>query len=575
MVCLTVMLMVDMLYADKTTINPRMWRGGATSWPEEQLPELKNRPNSALALAGGGTRAYIGSIGLLRAMLEMGALQRFRYLTGVSGGSWAVTSFSFHGKNVSDTEFLCNLTTPAALTMQNLQAIDPKCARGAPVLNNLIERCIANFFDPRQPKDEFWTRGISDVFLAPYGISGLSRFTWNEDTKSDLIARNPALEGVEWVLAAPDDAEGNPRPRPYPIVSACVLGPKQLAPYDSAAGHRLTNLELSPLYTGHWRTERLDFQGKSASENVSFGGLLESFGFGGAVTQIEGLKATAKEGIVRIPAPIVPLRVADLPGMSSWAFGKTLQDFWPLQWMNKLENPRVAYWSPTQCIDCNSTTMYMGDGGTLDNTNLLGMLQRGVSRIVVMMTSAVALTPRKRWDPSTPQGWGNISHSHCSDSLNGYFGVGKDTALWYNYSNNQVFPEHEYATVVNALQDAQERGNGAVATTRLTTVANQFWGIEAGFNVTVMWIYVGRAYNWEAALKPELKRLVVPTPAAGKWEPTQHMNHGPFADFPNWPTHRLHLSPEQANLFAELTAWIALQHRDNITALLLDDDAEY
>ena len=152
--------------------------------------------------------------------------------------------------------------------------------------------------------------------------------------------------------------------------------------------------------------------------------------------------------------------------------------------------------------------------------------------------------------------------------------MGSDSSVAYNYSNNQVFHEHDYAVVINALQDAQAQGSGAVATTALRTVENAFWGIPAGFNVTVMWIYLGRAFQWEAQLPPELKRLVVPSPGkTGKWDPTEHMRHGPFEDFPNYPTHWLTLSPEQANLLAELTAWIVLQHRDNITALLAGSPA--
>ena len=87
--------------------------------------------------------------------------------------------------------------------------------------------------------------------------------------------------------------------------------------------------------------------------------------------------------------------------------------------------------------------------------------------------------------------------------------MGSDSSVAYNYSNNQVFHEHDYAVVINALQDAQAQGSGAVATTALRTVENAFWGIPAGFNVTVMWIYLGRAFQWEAQIPPELKELQI------------------------------------------------------------------
>ena len=44
----------------------------------------------------------------------------------------------------------------------------------------------------------------------------------------------------------------------------------------------------------------------------------------------------------------------------------------------------------------------------------------------------------------------------------------------------QVFPTAAFPEVIAALQAAQARGGGAVATVRLRTVANAWWGIPEG-----------------------------------------------------------------------------------------------
>jgi len=175
---------------------------------------------------------------------------------------------------------------------------------------------------------------------------------------------------------------------------------------------------------------------------------------------------------------------------------------------------------------------------------------------------------KSEWDPSTPDGHAHIGKdTHISDTYNGYFGVGACDSMAYNYTRNQVFNESDFAIVINKLQDAQATGNGAVATTTLTTVENKFWGIPSGFQVTLCWIYIGRTFNWEAALPPELKKLVVPT-GGDALDPVKTMRHGPFQNFPHYKTRDLELTHPQANLLAQLTTWVVEQHAEEIMELL-------
>ena len=105
--------------------------------------------------------------------------------------------------------------------------------------------------------------------------------------------------------------------------------------------------------------------------------------------------------------------------------------------------------------------VYLADGGNLENTGLIPALQRKIAKVVVFISSSVALLPRDRWDPSAPGGMRNLTESSIDDTVSGYFGVGPRFSSGYNYSYNQVFRSSEYAGVVNALQDAQDTGNGS------------------------------------------------------------------------------------------------------------------
>jgi len=214
--------------------------------------------------------------------------------------------------------------------------------------------------------------------------------------------------------------------------------------------------------------------------------------------------------------------------------------------------------------------MYLSDGGNTDNVGLIGTLQRRVRRIALVVSTAVPLALRSAWDPSKPGGMKNLTKSAANtlidSDITGYFGVGADSGIGYNYSANQVFPSSAFPAVVNALQDAQMGGDGAVTLLSMTTVKNPRWNIPAGLEVQVCWIYVGRVLNWEQQLPAAIRDQVVPKGAVH--DPSQVMTSGPFKHFPNYPTDHIQLSTVEANLLAHLTGWIVLQHGPMLAALL-------
>jgi hypothetical protein len=90
-------------------IHPRAWvvdqsafaspeSLAAICWPEDGLDGLAGRPKTAVAFSGGGTRAFVASLGYLRAIIDLGLMPTIRYLSGISGGSWAASAFTFFQK---------------------------------------------------------------------------------------------------------------------------------------------------------------------------------------------------------------------------------------------------------------------------------------------------------------------------------------------------------------------------------------------------------------------------------------------------------------------------------------------
>ena len=53
---------------------------------------------------GGGSRSYVASIGYLGALHELGLMEDVRYITGISGGSWATAVYSYYNvEGVTDS----------------------------------------------------------------------------------------------------------------------------------------------------------------------------------------------------------------------------------------------------------------------------------------------------------------------------------------------------------------------------------------------------------------------------------------------------------------------------------------
>src|SRR5262245_56451049 len=81
----------------------RLWLIDAGHWKETGRPDFpermlldKERPvDVGIAFSGGGTRAATAAIGQLRGLQRNGWLDRVRYMTAVSGGSWAAVPFTY------------------------------------------------------------------------------------------------------------------------------------------------------------------------------------------------------------------------------------------------------------------------------------------------------------------------------------------------------------------------------------------------------------------------------------------------------------------------------------------------
>ena len=566
------------------------WKAGhGIPYPEEAMLDNLGKTDSALAISGGGLRAYMSTLGYMRGLLDLGLMNTTRYMSAVSGGAWAVTAYTWHSsrKAKSPEHFLGPLFAPEQLTWRNLRHISHGCARKVPVQMDLILRALWNLLDHLDDPLDVWYRTVDEVFLKPVGIKWRSLFSWNRTTVADAIRRNPWLTEYDFVL--PCDGEAKCDHRPYPVINSAILGPEEVAPYD-VFDLGYTGLETTPLYIGSanphnftYRPLNNPLEKETASRHVEmhFGGFVEPFGFGSFPEGVSaedddsrvlpgpifGMGPNETSKLLRVPRPESQFALSNASGASSWAPGSLLAELDVInRALTNFIGLRSGYWSPLsprRDSPIFSTRVLLADGGALDNQGLCAMLRRKVKNIVVLVTTNIPLQTRENFNPFVRAPRDGDIDSGIS-ALFGYVDVIENPVA--SVKHNHVFHKIAFPFLVDKLQKAQRRGDGLIAEMKLTTLRNDWWGIEAGHTANIAFVYLGRVRNWELQLPRSLQQLVVPPqdPDDLSKLPTT----GPFKDFPHISTAKLSYSPELANLMANLAGWVVKKNSHIFKRLL-------
>ena len=151
-----------------STVQAKLWVS-PMGWPELESPEVSAREPIGLCFSGGGARSLAASWGQLRALYALGALDRARYISGVSGGSWASGIYTFQ-RVTDEATFLGPLLPPEALTLTALaEPLTPQ-SLGFAATRNVWGFLAESTRDPQVPPDRLWADVIGRHMLAPYGL---------------------------------------------------------------------------------------------------------------------------------------------------------------------------------------------------------------------------------------------------------------------------------------------------------------------------------------------------------------------------------------------------------------------
>jgi len=473
--------------------------------PAFRMMDLGDRPNVGLAFSGGGTRSAAATLGQLRGLNELNLLDNVRFISCVSGGSWACTPYTYLPEDwTTDETFLGQVVSPKDVTLEHLQNIDRNsfahAISNAVIIDNLVSNAV------RFAGDETFSRAVGDIFLKPFDIDSLKRFfSFDEKSVAAIVLRNrsscPSTEINE------DDFYVVRPGRPYLIVGCTLLRPN--LPWK-------IHFEVTPIYTG---ARVLHREAGSNKRNIG-GGYIESFG----MDSIEPDDRADDDGIVRVRLGASRHRftLSDAIGTSSAAAQKPLVQL-GVDWVGM---PEFNYWSPIDANERSSREYEFGDGGILENLGIMPLLMRKVEKIVVFVNSKTRL-----------KGGGK---GQIAESIRTVFGQTPD------FLTNRVFPGDRYQALVQGLVEEKTAGHPVMFKDQYRVVGNQHYGIDDGWDVEVLWVYNERVRDWETSLPVEIRRLI---------------GSGSLGNFPHYrtffqnPPAVIDLSSEQVSMLAHLSCW--------------------
>lgn len=523
---------------------------GELRFLEQQLGLHADRPSVGLCFSGGGARALSAAMGQYRALTQLGLMDKVRVIASVSGGTWASFIYTYYCAGAADdAQLLGPITAPGDITMKSLREPLPRSCMGWVVTQTFDRTIFLDLF--RDPLPEVWMRVIGEMILAPFGLYDPERprtISLDEAAVARILARQAEGSGIsadQFVTARPG--------RPFLVSNACLLAPTQIGTLHAETP---VLFEFTPLYVGSPNPMQVTYDPRH-SDKVTLevgGGSLEPFGFGGAHPS----EIDAATQVVELHPPTRACTTEFIAGTSSAAPAGVLEELPGYTHLREL-TPEAPYWPLREGPLPAAQDFDVGDGGVLENYGLISLLLRRLETVVVFINTDVPLG--LDYDPTGP-----IRKSVIDSYLPPLFGL-QDPSLGTATLNNQVFATTDYAKVVRELQAAKRSGGAVMAVTSLTTIENRWWGVPAGHEVRVCWMYLDRSAKWEASIGSRRVRWNI-------WRGNHcRLFAGPFKHFPHYktiseiPLELIDLTDAQVRLLADLSCWCVTSNADRFARL--------
>jgi len=478
-------------------------------YPELQYPNVAERQNVGIAFSGGGTRSASATLGQLRGLHELELLDQVRYISAVSGGSWACIPFTYLPESWMDKTFLGTQIPPEMINAEYLLKTDRNsyahAVANSIILDDIIEQAAL------LAGDETFSRAAGEIFLTPFNINSLSQFfSFDESAVNGILTRNDNMRATDFQLVRPG--------RPFLIVGGIFIREQNDYPHD-----RLP-FEMTPLYVG---INQL-YEKAGSNRRPIGGGYVEPFAFDSDETDRFSSGHPVK---VRLGPSRHRFTLSDMMGVAGAAPAEVLAQLG----IDFVGFPEFKYWPPVS-PKTRAKEYNFGDGGILENLGVMPLLRRKVKKIILFVNTQHPL-----------------AHKSINESIPPLFGQTPDFMV------NHVFPGQQYRDLFGELLAKKASGKTVMHQDQYTVLSNPFHGIEGGWEVEVLWIYNERVTEWEEQLTADIQPLI----GSGSLGNFPH-----YRTFFQNPPKLIDLSAKQVTMLAHLSCWNVLENQDTFSEML-------
>lgn len=496
---------------------------------EQQNDLYKTRKNNGICFSGGGTRAMILAMGQMQGLDSLDLLNTSKYISSVSGGSWASTLYSFDEANSS--ALLGTPVKPSNISENNL----PEMATGAQThrflgillinavrvglyyrselptndkLNNFFEQLKQFGITPELSPDNLWIESVRINYLTHISETLQAQKTYmtlDESTKADIISRNSVLSTYNFKTLR-NRENGTV---PYPIVNTVLMFPSLDNPIVGKFNY--SGFENTPLYVGAVNDINNEITYNQTPYKIG-GGYMEPIGYNTVFTKVNedidevfqlfdkmnpstasGISSSAAAGFTskisgeiswyNVLKTIRQIGITTVIAGLEQAFGITISAEIKTAIVNYIEeqidepkpddpaalflDPQANYFPILNDNDTPQNIQFtLGDGGLIENFGIMPLLRRKVEKIVVFINTATPLDIKYTFDPSNEADFDSSKIDSAFTSLFGFYNASVgDKASGVDYSQNQVFDNKLLTELVKTLQEQKENGKTLIAET--------------------------------------------------------------------------------------------------------------
>ncbi len=613
---------------DKANIYPK----------NENNPTIANsdssKENIGICFSGGGSRALTCAWGQMLGLRTLNLIDKPRYISSVSGGTWASSIYNYLPETITDHELLGSYYPPEKLSLTggtgnfNVNYLSKHSLGQAPAGMGIEELAVwGGIFLLLNHSSDYkwlWANIVSKFVLEPYGLRSEGDKVWSS-SKYFSLSQSYATNNFPQDAPSIDNFFFLRSGRPFPIINDNIMVKVQVPGEDTPNIVQLPN-QVTPVSGGA--------QGQTPDASIIGGGSVESYGYNSTLKQ-----PTADSSPVKVTMS-QPYSLIDTVSTSSAFFAATIagliktyvedpekkkilfgrieanlkpehkesllakaeKDFVDVLDVPKIiekylgENivpelslgdivPTYNYWPIGEVSNNKEMNREMGytDGGTLDNTGVLGMLaqtdtgsssQNPINLVVFDNTktplemkndniiAASKVAPLFGINFDINNGTYQPFTVSQKDPNNTDF---EATSLTTVFNNSEVSPGNTpfgnlvkglYATSCGASSgenpdDSKVNTQPAFYQLELTTVHNPLANVTAGRTVNIIYIQNAKIMNWQNQIGDEkLKNEIV----EGQKESIDPLKD--FKDFPYYSTgFKIGLKAKESNVLSQMWAW--------------------